>query len=221
MDNFFANAIKMKEIFFKESFATLYMVLSSSIIAGTIGLFLGVILVCSKKDGILENKYINTILGILLSIFRAIPFIILLTLISPLTRILVKTTIGVNAAIVPLVFATVPFYARQIETAVSEVDKGLVEAAKAMGLSNVQIIFKVYLREARESIIRVSAITIISLIGLTTMAGAIGAGGIGKLAIDAYNRFQQDVIFVSTFIILILVFLVQISSQILIKTLKK
>ena len=126
-----------------------------------------------------------------------------------------------RAAIVPLVAGTVPFFSRQIENSLVDVDKGVIEAARAMGNSPIEIIFRVYLKEGLAGIIRVSQLTLISLVGLTTMAGAIGAGGLGDLAISqGYNRFQNDVTVVATIIILIIVFVIQYSGNLLIKRIK-
>ena len=135
-----------------------------------------------------------------------------------MTRFIVGTTIGATAALVPLIVGIVPFFARQIENALLEVDPGVIEAAQAMGTSPLGIIFRVYLLEGLPSIIRVSALTIINVIGLTAMAGAVGAGGLGNLAISrGYNRFQTDVTVVATLLILALVFLSQFISNFLIK----
>ncbi|NLB98923.1 MAG: ABC transporter permease subunit, partial [Lactobacillales bacterium] len=135
-----------------------------------------------------------------------------------LTRFIVGTSIGSTAAIVPLVISTTPFFARQIQNALLEVDPGVVEAAQAMGTSNLDIIFRVYLKEGLASIIRVSAVTIINVIGLTAMAGAVGGGGLGNLAISrGYNRFQDDVILVATGLILIIVFISQAIGNYLVK----
>ena len=146
----------------------------------------------------------------MVNLFRSIPFIILAMLLIPLTRFIVGTTIGIPGAIVPLVIATVPFFSRQVQLALLEVDKGVIEASVAMGCTPLEIIFRVYLKEGLPSLIRASSLTTISLIGLTTMAGAFGAGGIGNLAISrGYNRFQGDVIVVATIIMLIIVFISQ------------
>ena len=153
-----------------------------------------------------------------MNVFRPVPFIIMLALIAPITRLLVGTSIGTTAAIVPLVVGTVPFYSKQIQNALLEVDQGVIEAAEAMGSSPVEIIFRVYLKEGLPSIIRVSSVTIVNLIGLTTMAGAIGGGGLGNLAIArGYNRNQADVTLVSTAVILIIVFASQFIGNRLVK----
>ena len=145
----------------------------------------------------------------------------MLAIIAPITRLIAGTTIGNTAAIVPLVAGTVPFYARQVQNALSEVDKGVIEAAQAMGFAPLQIITNVYLSEAKEGLIRAGAVTIISLIGLTAMAGAVGAGGLGKVAISyGYNRFKDDITLVATILILLLVFIVQAIANLTIRLVK-
>lgn len=208
--DFFANAIASKQDFITETGATIYMVVVTSIIAGIIGMLGGLALTLTQEGGLWENKKVCWVLDKVVNIFRSIPFIILLALISPVTRAIVKTTIGNTAAIVPLVVGSAPFYARQIENALAEVDGGIIEAAKSMGDSPANIVFGVYLKEGLPAILRASAMTVISLIGLTAMAGAVGAGGLGNLAITrGYNRYQNDIIIVSTVLILILVFITQ------------
>ena len=208
--DFFANAIASKQDFITETGATIYMVVVTSIIAGIIGMLGGLALILTQEGGLWENQKVYWVLDKVVNIFRSIPFIILLALISPVTRAIVHTTIGNTAAIVPLVVGSAPFYARQIENALAEVDGGIIEAAKSMGDSPANIVFGVYLKEGLPAILRASAMTIISLIGLTAMAGAVGAGGLGNLAITrGYNRYQNDIIIVSTILILILVFITQ------------
>ena len=197
---------------------TLYMTLVAGLIAGILGVILGVILVVTEDGGILESRHLYNVLDKLVNIFRSLPFIILMALIVPFTRLVVGTSIGTTASIVPLVVATVPFYARQIQNALVEVDPGVIEAAQSMGASPGEIIFRVYLKEGLPGIIRVSSVTIINLIGLTAMAGAIGGGGLGNLAITrGYNRFQNDVTLVATIIILIIVFISQAIGNALVK----
>ena len=197
---------------------TLYMTLVAGLIAGILGVILGVILVVTEDGGILESRHLYNVLDKLVNIFRSLPFIILMALIVPFTRLVVGTSIGTTASIVPLVVATVPFYARQIQNALVEVDAGVIEAAQSMGASPGEIIFRVYLKEGLPGIIRVSSVTIINLIGLTAMAGAIGGGGLGNLALTrGYNRFQNDVTLVATIIILIIVFISQAIGNALVK----
>lgn len=207
---FFDYSLSIKDRIISDFKATLYMLIVSAIFAGILGLVLGVIMVVTDKDRILENKVVYSILDKITNLFRAIPFVILLALIAPLTKVIVGTRIGATAAIVPLTFSTVPFFARQVEQALADVDGGKVEAAEAMGLSPREIIIRVYLREGLPSLIRASSITLISLLGLTAMAGTVGAGGIGDLAIAmGYQRYKDDVVIVSVILILIIVYLIQ------------
>lgn len=218
LEKYFPNVLQLKQEFINSTIETLYMVFWTAIIAGILGTLLGVILVVTCPNGLLKNRLVYNILEKIINVCRSIPFIIMLALIQPITRFLTGTTIGTTAALVPLVVGVVPFFARQIENALLEVDLGVIEAAESMGTSPIGIIFRVYLIEGLPSIIRVSAVTIINLIGLTAMAGAIGAGGLGNLAITrGYNRFQTDVTIVATMIILLLVFLSQFISNSLIK----
>ena len=214
----FKNAISLGNEWLVETANTLYMTFFTAIIAGIIGLVIGIILVVTTDGGILENKLANSILDKLINFMRSIPFIVLLAIIAPLTKEIVGTRIGERAAIVPLVFGTFPFFAKQVENALIQVDKGIVEASESMGDSPFEIITGVYLKEGLSSLIRVSAITLISLVGLTAMAGAIGAGGLGKVAISqGYNRYKDDITIVATLIILAIVYAIQGVANILIK----
>ena len=211
---FLPNVSEIWDEVLQSTWETLYMTLVAGLIAG----ILGVILVVTEDGGILESRHLYNVLDKLVNIFRSLPFIILMALIVPFTRLVVGTSIGTTASIVPLVVATVPFYARQIQNALVEVDAGVIEAAQSMGASPGEIIFRVYLKEGLPGIIRVSSVTIINLIGLTAMAGAIGGGGLGNLALTrGYNRFQNDVTLVATIIILIIVFISQAIGNALVK----
>lgn len=212
------NVLASSDDFVTATIQTLYMVFWTALVAGILGILLGVVLVVIRPKGILANTYLYQILDKAINIVRSIPFIILLALLAVVTRFIVGTTIGEQAALVPLIIGIIPFYARQIENALLEVDSGVVEAAQAMGTSKMGIVFRVYLVEGLPSIIRVSALTMINVIGLTAMAGAVGAGGLGNLAITrGYNRFQTDVTIVATLLILILVFISQFISNVVIK----
>ena len=195
---------------------TLYMTFVTALIGGIIGLFIGVLLVLTGPEGISENIPFYTVLDKIVNFFRAIPFIILLAVIAPFTRIIVGTAIGTTASIVPLVIAVIPFYARQVQNALLDVDSGIVESAQAMGSSTWGIVFRVYLKEGLPKIIRSSVVTLISLISLTAMAGTVAGGGLGNLAVMVgYQRYENDVTFVSLILILILVFVIQIIGDIL------
>ena len=193
---------------------TLYMVAVSSLVAALLGIPLGVILVISGKGHIKENLVFNQSLGAIVNAARSTPFIILMVAIIPFTRIIAGTSIGTNAAIVPLSLAAIPFVARIVEAALKEVDAGLVEAAQAMGASPAQIILKVLIPEAMPSIVLGLTLTIISLIGYSAMAGAIGGGGLGDLAIRyGYQRFRGDVMLATVVILIALVQIVQSSGD--------
>ena len=177
--------------FFKAIGDTLVMVGWSGIIAFVFGLFFGIVVTVTRPGGILENKILYQILDKLINFFRAIPFIILLTWVIPLSRAIMGTAINVKGAIVPLVLGTVPFFSRQVESALAQTDKGLIEAALSMGSSPLENIFRIYLKESIAPIARATTITAISLVGLTAMAGAVGSGGLGDFAIrygNAGNR---------------------------------
>lgn len=215
---YFDYALSISDRILEETRATLYMLIVSAIFAGIFGLILGVILVVTDRGRILENKTLYSILDKITNTFRAIPFVILLALVAPITHLIVNTRIGPTAAIVPLIFSTVPFFAKQVEQALAEVDPGVIEAAEAMGNSPFEIITAVYLREGLPSLVRASAITLISLLGLTAMAGTIGAGGIGNLAIAVgYNRYKNDVVIISVIVILIIVYAIQGIANLIIK----
>ncbi|MGE5629946.1 MAG: methionine ABC transporter permease [Caulobacteraceae bacterium] len=194
----------------KSLWQTLYMMGLSGAISFVLGLIFGIILTVTKKRGIMENVVVYNILDKIINTFRSIPFIILLAALIPLTRAVVGTAIGTKGAILPLVFGTVPFFTRQIETALAELDSGLIEASQAMGSSPMEIIYRVYLKESIPSIVRVTTITFISLVGLTAMAGAVGGGGLGDFAIRyGHQRNQVDVTYVTVIILLIVVNLIQ------------
>ena len=184
---------------------TFYMVAVATVIGGIIGIPLGITLVTTSKGHILENRFINQILGTIVNIIRSIPFIILMVAIIPLTRLIAGTSIGTTAACVPLTIVAIPFLSRLVETSIRDVDFGLVEAAESMGATPFQIIRKVLIPEALPTIINNITVLIVNLIGASAMAGAIGGGGLGDIAIRyGYQRFRPDVM-LATIIILIVV----------------
>jgi D-methionine transport system permease protein len=190
---------------------TLYMVGVSTLFTVILGLPLGVLLVITDRKGLIAAPTLNQILGSIVNIARSLPFIILLVIVIPFTRLLVGTSIGVTAAIVPLSLAAIPFFARVAETGLREVDRGLVEASQAMGCSTWQIILKVLIPEALPSLILGTALTIISLISYSAMAGAIGGGGLGDLAIRyGYQRYETDVMIATVVLLIVLVQGIQI-----------
>ncbi len=185
---------------------TLYMVGVSSILAFAFGIPLGVVMLVSGKGHILENRTVNRILGTIVNAARSTPFIILMVLLIPVTRLLAGTTIGSSAAIVPLAIAATPFVGRVVEGALREVAPGVIEAAQAMGATPQQIILKVLLPEALPALVSALTLSVINLIGYSAMAGAIGGGGLGDLAIRyGYQRFRIDVMIVTVVVLIALV----------------
>jgi len=185
---------------------TIYMVFFATIFSVIMGLPLGLLAVVTARGHIMEMPKLNKVLDIFINIFRSFPFIILMILVLPLSRIIVGTTIGSTASIVPLSISAAPFVARIVEGAVKEVDRGLLEASKSLGASSKEIIFKVLLPEGMPSLIHGLIITIISLVGYSAMAGAIGGGGLGDLAIRyGYQRFRVDIMIVSVASIILVV----------------
>jgi D-methionine transport system permease protein len=171
-----------------------------------LGLALGVLLVVTDRGRVLEARVVHALLSPVVDITRSVPFIILLVAIIPFTRLLVGTSIGTAAAVVPLVVAAIPFVARLVEAALKEVDQGVVEAVTAMGAGPWQVIGKVYLPEAVPSLVRGATITAISIVGYSAMAGTVGGGGLGDVAIRyGYQRFQPDVMLATVVILVVLV----------------
>lgn len=208
---YFPNLVEKLPAFYESILQTFEMVIKSGIISMILGTFFGILLVVTKKGGILQNNIIFQIVDKVINVFRAIPFIILLTLVMPLSRSIMGTAIGVDGAIVPLIFGTVPFFSRQMESALSEISPGLIEAAESMGNSKLEIIFHVYFRESIPQIARAVSITIISLVGLTAMAGAVGAGGLGDFAIRyGHDRNETDLTIATVVILVALVSIVQL-----------
>jgi D-methionine transport system permease protein len=202
------------------SLQTLYMVAIASVIATAIGLPVGVLLYITRKGHIFEKLWLYQTLAIIVNMTRSIPFIILMIAVIPFTRLLVGTSIGTNAAIVPLSLSAMPFIARVVESALLEVSRGLIEAATAMGATPWQIIRKVLLPEAFPSIINGLTLTIISLIGYSAMAGAVGGGGLGDLAIRyGYQRFDVGVMISTIAVMIVLVQVIQLAGDLLAKKL--
>lgn len=201
---------------------TVYMVLVSTIVAVIIGFIPAIILVITDEKGLKPNKAVYKALDFVINILRSFPFIILMIAIFPFTKILVGKTIGTTAAIVPLTIAAAPFAARVIESAMKEVDAGIIEAARSFGASNWQIIYKVMLKEAFPSIILGITLTVISVVGYSAMAGAIGGGGLGDVAIKyGYYRFKTDIMIYTVVILIILVQFFQSIGDIIYRKLSK
>ncbi|MDR1839727.1 MAG: ABC transporter permease [Treponema sp.] len=192
---------------------TVYMTFVSTIFASVLGFPLGTYLYVSSPTGLAPRILNYNVVSGIVDILRSLPFIILMILLIPLTRLIVKTSIGPTAVIIPLSIAAAPFVARVVESALSEVDRGVLTAARAMGSTNFQIIYKVLIPETLPALVSGLALTIINLIGYSAMAGAIGGGGLGALAINhGYYRFRTDVTIGAVIIILILVEAVQIAG---------
>jgi D-methionine transport system permease protein len=205
----------MLDLLIPATLETLYMVFLSTLFTVCFGLPLGIVLVVTSSGHILERPTLNKCLSVVVNVTRSLPFIILMIFIIPFTRLIAGTSIGTNAAIVPLVFAAIPFFARIVESALHEVDGGVIEAAIAMGASPLDIIVRVLIPEALPSLILGTTITIINLLGYSAMAGTIGGGGIGDLAIRyGYHRFQTDVMFMTIIVLVILVQGIQVTGNI-------
>ena len=201
---------------------TVYMSLVSTILAVIIGFGLAIVLILTSKDGLRENKTIYSILDLVINTLRSFPFIILMIVLFPLTKILIGQSIGTTAAIIPLTIGAAPFVARLIESALKEVDTGVIEAAKSFGASDFQIIFKVMLIEALPAIISAVTLTLITIIGFSAMAGAVGGGGLGDVAIKyGYYRFQTDTMIYTVIILIALVQFVQSLGDYFYKITKK
>ena len=201
---------------------TVFMTFVSLFFASVFGLMIGILLYCTQSGGLFQNRIVNRITDVIVNVLRAIPFLILLILLIPLTRALVGSMLGAKAALPPLIAASTPFYARMCVIAFQEVDKGTIEASKAMGASNGQIIRKVLLPEALPAIVSGIAVTGISLVGYTAMAGAIGAGGLGNLAyMYGFARRNDAVLYTSTVIIVLIVFAIQWVGDAIVKRIDK
>lgn len=206
----FPNVIEFASDFPQAIIDTLLMLVISGLISVVIGIFLAVIVVVTRKDGLKENEPVFWILDKIINLFRSIPFIILIPTVAVLSRALFGTTIGIEGALVPLVIGTAPFFARQMESAIMEIDPGIIEASIAMGLSTKEIIFDVYLRENIPGMIRGLTISFIALVGQIAIVGSVGAGGLGDMAIRyGLQRSMGDITFVVIILILILISIVQ------------
>lgn len=201
---------------------TFYMVGISAVLAVLFGLPLGLLLVTTAPGNILASSAVNRVLAAIVNAGRSLPFIILLVAIIPLTRLIVGTTIGSTAALVPLTLAAIPFFARVAETALLEVDRGLIEAAQAMGCNYWQILLKVLIPEALPSLVLGTTIMVISLVNYSAMAGVVGGGGLGDLAIRyGYQRFDVGVMIITVVLLIILVQILQIIGDFIAQSLRK
>ncbi len=189
---------------------TLYMASISVAVTLVLGIILGLILYLTDKGNLWENKIVHAITAAFVNIFRSIPFIILIILLIPFTKVIMGTMLGAKAALPALIIGAAPFYARMVEIALREIDKGVIEAAQSMGASQLQIIYKVLIPESLPALISGITVTAIALVSFTAMAGVVGAGGLGDLAfLDGFQRSRNDVTFVATVVILLIVFVLQ------------
>lgn len=189
---------------------TLYMTGISVLATFILGIVLGLLLFLTSKGNIWENKTVNTIISAIVNIFRSIPFIILIVLLIPFTKLIVGSMIGENAALPALIIGAAPFYARMVEIGLREIDKGVIEASKSMGAKTITIIVKVLLPESMPALVSGITVTAISLVSFTAMAGVIGAGGLGNLAyLEGFQRSRFDVTLMATIVILVIVFIIQ------------
>jgi len=189
---------------------TLYMTMFSSLIAYGIGLPLGILLVVTDKDGIAPFVALNKILGVIVNLIRSVPFVILLIAVMPFTRMVIGTTIGATAVVIPLIIASAPYIARLVESSLKEVDKGVIEAAQSMGATPLQIIFKVLIPEAKPSLIIGGAIAVTTILSYSAMSGFVGGGGLGDIAIRyGYYRYETDIMVVTVIILVLIVQVIQ------------
>ncbi len=210
------------ETMFDAVLETVYMSVTSLIIATILGFVLGIVLYITQDGGLYPNKIVNGILDFIINIFRAVPFIILLFILVPFTKILVGTILGAKAALPALIISSAPFYARMCMIALCEVDKGTIEASQAMGASPFQIITKILIPEARPALISSITVMGVSLVGYTAMAGCIGAGGLGNLAyLYGLVRNNMPVMYIATLFVLIIVFVIQAIGDVFVKKIDK
>ncbi|KQL53178.1 methionine ABC transporter permease [Heyndrickxia shackletonii] len=220
MEKFFPDVewLSMKEAVWE----TLYMSFWSVLATFILGIILGLLLFLTAKGQAWENRFIHSIISAVVNIFRSIPFIILIVLLIPFTKLLVGTIIGETAALPALIIGAAPFYARLVEIGLREIDKGVIEAAKSMGASTGTIIFKVLLPESMPAIVSGITVTAIAIVGYTAMAGAIGAGGLGNVAyMDGFERGRNDVTVFATILVLIIVFIIQFLGDFITKKIDK
>ena len=201
---------------------TIYMTILSTLIAYVIGLPIGVILYITDKGGIRQNIIVNKIVGVVVNIFRSIPFIILMVAFLPVAKVIVGTSIGNRAMVVMLIIAAAPYVARMTESSLKEVNAGVIEAARSMGASTMQIIWKVLLPEAKPSLIVGAGISTVTVLGYSAMAATIGGGGLGKIAIIyGYQRFKNDVIWVAVVLTVVIVQIIQELGMLIAKRVDK
>lgn len=218
IDEIIFNLVKYSPNLIKALKETLIMVSISGLFATLFGIPIGIVLAITNEQGLLKNKVVYSILSKLINTLRSIPFAILVASIPWLVRAIVNTTIGVKGAIVPLIIASTPFMARQVELALSKVDKGVIEAYQAMGFSNFDIILKVLLKEGQGGIIQGVTLSLVSLVGFSAIAGTVGGGGLGDFALRyGYSSFNPYLMFITLVIIIALVFIIQWVGDLILK----
>ncbi|BEO60321.1 methionine import system permease MetP [Serratia marcescens] len=201
---------------------TLYMTGLAGLATLVLGMVLGVLLFLTSKGQLLQNRAVYSLISVLVNVFRSIPFIILIVLLIPFTKSLIGSILGADAALPALIVGAAPFYARLVEIALREVDKGVIEAARSMGAKNRTLIFRVLLPESSPALVSGITVTLIALVSYTAMAGVIGAGGLGNLAyLEGFQRNHSDVTLVATLTILLIVFVIQFIGDTLTRTLDK
>ncbi len=219
MDEFLTKNLSM---LLEGSAETLYMTGVSALFAYILGLPLGVLVTVTDKNGIHPMKTLNGIVGWIVNIGRSIPFVILMLVVAPFTRLIVGKAIGTTATIVPLTIAATPFVARMVQQSLNEIDQGVVEAARTMGATNMQIVRKVLLPESVPSLIRGAAVTVITLVGYSAMAGALGGGGLGDIAVRyGMQRYEYDVMILTLIIIVAIVQIIQVVFDLIAKKIDK
>jgi D-methionine transport system permease protein len=197
---------QMIDLLISGTWETLYMTLVSTLISYVIGIPVGVVLYVTSNGGILRNRVVNLIVGFVVNVLRSVPFLILLVAILPFTRAIVGTTIGSTATIVPLVVAAAPYVARMVESSLKEVNSGVIEAARAMGSTPWQMITRVFLPEARPSLLVGATISLATILGYSAMAGFVGGGGLGAIAINyGYYRYQTDIMLITVALLVVIV----------------
>ncbi|MCP3760851.1 ABC transporter permease [Domibacillus sp. A3M-37] len=210
------------EKMWEATYETLYMTSISVVITFILGMLLGLLLFLTSKGQLWENKAVYSVTAVIVNVFRSIPFIILIVLLIPFTKAILDTIIGENAALPALIIGAAPFYARMVEIALREIDKGVIEAARAMGASTWTIIRKVLIPESLPALVSGLTVTAIALVGYTAMAGVIGAGGLGNLAfLDGFQRSRNDVTIMATIVILVIVFIIQFIGDTAVRKLDK
>lgn len=210
------------EKMWEATYETLYMTSISVVITFILGIILGLLLFLTSKGQLWENKIVYSITAVIVNVFRSIPFIILIVLLIPFTKAIMNTIIGENAALPALIIGAAPFYARMVEIALREIDKGVIEAARAMGASTWTIIQKVLIPESLPALVSGLTVTAIAVVGYTAMAGVIGAGGLGNLAfLDGFQRSRTDVTIMATIVILVIVFVIQFIGDTAVRKLDK